>query len=97
MSTATWGEPEPQIEEQYPLSLIKTLLQQMMRQFGANGAVIALYDEVIGQMAVRLHIRSHNNGSNQAFIHSGVPPEDVPHTGPVARQTGKLRGPSASA
>ena len=42
MSTATWGEPEPQIEEQYPLSLLKTLLQQMMRQFGANGAVIAL-------------------------------------------------------
>jgi hypothetical protein len=47
MSTATWGEPEPHIEEHYQLSLLKTLLQQMMRQFGANGAVIALYDETI--------------------------------------------------
>jgi hypothetical protein len=57
MSTAIWGEPEPQSEERYPLSLLKALLQQMMRQFGAQGAVIALYDEVIGQMVVRLHVR----------------------------------------
>lgn len=97
MSTATWGEPEPQIEEQYPLSLLKTLLQQMMRQFGANGAVIALYDEVICQMVVRLHIRSHNTGSNQAFIRSGIHAEDATHSGPLVRKTGELGDPSASA
>ncbi len=97
MSTATWGEPEPQIEEQYPFSLLKTLLQQMMQQFGANGAVIALYDEVIGQMVVRLHIRSHNTGSNQAFIPSGIRTEDATHSGPLARKTGELGDPSASA
>jgi K+-sensing histidine kinase KdpD len=97
MSTATWGEPEPHIEEHYPLSLLKTLLQQMMRQFGANGAVIALYDETIGQMVVRLHLRIHTTGTNPALIRSGLHTEDAPHTGPLSRVTGELGDPSASA
>jgi signal transduction histidine kinase len=90
MSTATWGEPEPQIEEKYPLSLLKTLLQQMMRQFGANGAVIALDDEAIGQMVVRLHVRMHIS-SNSALLRSGIRTEDVSH---IAVEPGD---PSASA
>ncbi len=97
MSTATWGEPEPHIEEQYPLSLLKTLLQQMMRQFGANGAVIALHDEYISQMVVRLHVRLNTNRSRQAFMRNGMRAEGGTSTGPLARATGDLGDPSASA
>ncbi|HLH63812.1 MAG TPA: ATP-binding protein [Ktedonobacteraceae bacterium] len=97
MSTAIWGEPEPQAEEQYPLSLLKTLLHQMMRQFGANGAVIALYDEFIGQMVVRLHMRLNTNHSRQPFVRSNSRVEGVASTGPLAHTTGELGDPSASA
>ena len=58
MSTAIWGEPEPLTTvEKYPLSLLKKLLQEMIRQFGATGGCIALYDESVGLMVVRLHMR----------------------------------------
>jgi signal transduction histidine kinase len=58
MSTATWGEPEPLTAvEKYPLSLLKKLLQEMVRQFGATGGCIALYDESVGLMVIRLHMR----------------------------------------
>jgi GAF domain-containing protein len=58
MSTAIWGEPEPQTTaEIYPLSLLKKLLQEMIRQFAASGGCIALYDESINQMVIRLHMR----------------------------------------
>jgi signal transduction histidine kinase len=58
MSTAIWGESEPHTtEEVYPLSLLKKLLQEMIRQFGASGGCIALYDESINQMVIRLHLR----------------------------------------
>jgi signal transduction histidine kinase len=58
MSTAIWGEPEPHTTaEIYPLSLLKKLLQEMIRQFGASGGCIALYDESINQMVIRLHMR----------------------------------------
>src|SRR5579883_761382 len=97
MSTAVWGEPEPQAEEQYPLSLLKTLLQQMMRQFGANGAVIALYDEFIGQMVVRLHVRLTTNHSRQPFMRANLRAEAATSTGPLAHTTGELGDPSASA
>ena len=58
MSTATWGEPEPLTTvEKYPLPLLKKLLQEMVRQFGATGGCIALYDESVGLMVIRLHMR----------------------------------------
>ena len=99
MSTATWGEPEPHIEEQYPSTLLKTLLQQMMRQFGANGAVIALYDEFIGQMVVRLHMRFTTTDSRQALLRSGIHnmrTEGGASTAPPHHPTGELGDPAAS-
>src|SRR5579859_4971634 len=58
MSTATWGELEPHTTgEKCPLSLLKKLLQEMIRQFGATGGCIALYDESVSQMVIRLHMR----------------------------------------
>ena len=58
MPNATWGDPEPRADEAYPLSPLKHLLQQMMTQFAANGACIALFDESINKMVVRLHVRT---------------------------------------
>jgi signal transduction histidine kinase len=58
MSTATWGEPEPYITvEKYSLPLLKKLLQDVIRQFGVTGGCIALYDENVNQMVIRLHMR----------------------------------------
>ena len=58
MSTATWGEQEPlTTDDKYPLSLLKKLLQEMIRQFGATGGCMALYDESAGLMNIRLHLR----------------------------------------
>src|SRR5436190_4933175 len=58
MSTATWGEQEPLTTvEKYPLPLLKKLLQEMIRQFGATGGCMALYDESVGLMNIRLHLR----------------------------------------
>src|SRR5579872_204125 len=58
MSTAIWGESETQSDESYPLSLLNSLLQQMMEQFKAQGACLALYDENIRQMVIRRHMRA---------------------------------------
>src|SRR5215472_5046859 len=58
MSTAIWGEQEPLTTvEKYPLPLLKKLLQEMIRQFGATGGCMALYDESVGLMNMRLHLR----------------------------------------
>ncbi|HXX78384.1 MAG TPA: ATP-binding protein [Ktedonobacteraceae bacterium] len=58
MSTAIWGEQEPLTAvEKYPLPLLKKLLQEMIRQFGATGGCLALYDESVGLMNIRLHLR----------------------------------------
>ncbi|HYX48789.1 MAG TPA: hypothetical protein VE843_03555, partial [Ktedonobacteraceae bacterium] len=58
MSTATWGEQEPVTTfDKYPLPLLKKLLQEMIRQFGATGGCLALYDESVGLMNIRLHLR----------------------------------------
>jgi signal transduction histidine kinase len=58
MSTATWGEAEPHTAvEKYPIPLIKKLLQDLIRQFGAIGGCIALYDENVSKMVIRLHMR----------------------------------------
>src|SRR5579871_2271822 len=57
MPTAIWGESEPISDETYPLTLLRQLVAQMMEQFSAQGACLALYDERIRQMVVRLHLR----------------------------------------
>jgi signal transduction histidine kinase len=58
-STSTWGEYEPYPNEMYPSSLLKHLLRQMLVQFSACGGCIALLDESVGQMTVRVHMRRH--------------------------------------
>ncbi len=94
MSTATWGEQEPHItDENYPLSLLKTLLQEMIRQFGANGGCIALYDESISQMIIRLHMRLRS--SAPALASSRIAGEDTSPSG--RRVTIDLADPSSSA
>src|SRR5579871_735899 len=72
MSTAIWGESETQSDESYPLSLLNKLLQEMMEQFAAQGACLALYDENIRQMVIRRHFRAKSN-----------PPAPAPTSGPV--------------
>ena len=58
MSIATWRGPGSQPEETLPLPLLRALLQEMMRHFGASGGCLALHDETINQMVVCLHLRS---------------------------------------
>ena len=62
MSTAIWGELDTSTNEMYPTNLLKYLLYQMMVQFAANGACLALYEEHKSQMEVRLHVRLRNGG-----------------------------------
>lgn len=57
MSTAIWGEPKPVTDDQYLATLLKKLLYSMMKQLAAQGACVALYDDTIGQMVIRLHVR----------------------------------------
>ncbi|HET9921021.1 MAG TPA: GAF domain-containing protein, partial [Ktedonobacteraceae bacterium] len=57
MSTATWGGPELQPDDAYPLLLLRRLLQEMMGHFAASGGCMALFDENINQMVVRLHLQ----------------------------------------
>ncbi len=94
MSTATWGEPEPYItDEKYPLSLLKKLLQEMIRQFGASGGCIALYDENISQMVTRLHMRLRS--AAPALASTNIASQDA--TQFRSRVTVDLANPSASA
>ncbi len=57
MSASTWGETELHADESYPSSLLKYLLGQMIIQFAAHGACIALLDENIDQMRIQAHVR----------------------------------------
>ncbi|HVB74690.1 MAG TPA: ATP-binding protein [Ktedonobacteraceae bacterium] len=68
MSTAIWGESETQSDENYPLSLLKSLLLQMMEQFMTQGACLALYDENIRQMVIRLHNRAQSTSPHPAHV-----------------------------
>jgi signal transduction histidine kinase len=56
-STSTGSRPEPYSDESYPSSLLKYLLTQMMGQFAAQGACIALPDGNSGQMKIQMHLR----------------------------------------
>ena len=58
MSASTWDGPQLYIDEVYPPTLLKHLLKNMMTDFSAQGACIALFDETSQQMRVRLHVRS---------------------------------------
>src|SRR5579875_258961 len=58
MSMATWQGPGPQSEDALPLPLLRALLQEMMRHFGASGGCLALRDGTINQMVVCLHLRA---------------------------------------
>lgn len=61
MSTSIWGGPESDdADETSPLSLLKYFLRQMILQFGAQGACIALSDESVGYMRIQAHIRLSN-------------------------------------
>ncbi|MBV9229371.1 MAG: hypothetical protein JOZ18_08665 [Chloroflexi bacterium] len=69
MPTSVWGGPESYGDEISSSSLLKYLLKQMMAQFSAQGACIALYDERLGQMRSRLHVRLHGlNGENSSIL-----------------------------
>ena len=58
MPTSVWGGPDSDnADETYPLSLLKYFLRQMILQFGAQGACIALFDESVGQMRIQAHVR----------------------------------------
>src|SRR5579859_650360 len=67
MSTAIWGEQESQPDQEVTTLLLKYLLVQMMAQFGCAGACIALHDEKIDQMEVKLHLRLRNGRSNTSI------------------------------
>jgi hypothetical protein len=57
MPASTWGEPEIDGDDAYPSALLKHLLGQMIAQFAAYGACIALLDERIDQMKIQTHVR----------------------------------------
>ncbi|MEO6891447.1 MAG: ATP-binding protein [Ktedonobacteraceae bacterium] len=93
MPTAIWGELESQDDEAYPLVLLKHLLQQMMTQFAARGGCIALFDEGLSQMVIRLHVRMCDANP---VAQSNTASEGVPAPA-VRRATINLQDPSASA
>lgn len=65
MSTSIWRGPEPNVDEGYPLALLKYLLKQMMAQFAAQGGCIALYDESLGLMKIHAHLRLLNGKTSR--------------------------------
>ncbi|MFL5657891.1 MAG: ATP-binding protein [Ktedonobacteraceae bacterium] len=102
MSTAIWGEPESQSGEVHPSALLKQLLQQMMVQFAATGACIALYNESINRMEIQLHVRVRNSNTTTAVTRNGGAGSDSanpPHrhasipldTDPSASAIGRLK------
>src|SRR5690349_15018064 len=93
MSNAIWGDPKPTSDEHYPLKLLRGLLQDMLKQVPAYGACLALYDESINQMVVRLHIRScerregdqaRRNTNKLAELPANFPP--VPKSQPLGEE-----------
>jgi len=85
MSTAIWGEPESHTDSAYPLVQLHHLLGEMLLHFTATGACIAIYNESIEQMEIRLHLRVP---SHQPGVATDAQPRDNPR--PFARTTIKL-------
>src|SRR5207244_1786575 len=66
-------------DEAYSPALLRQLLQQMMGQFAAGGACIALFDASTDQMVIRMHVRAR--GSNATPAHAGMEPERIHSAG----------------
>jgi len=100
MSTAIWGEPDLQPEEVQTTLLLKRLLAQMLAQFGATGACIALHNERIDQMEIRLHLRTRSNqtrngtSTNTESTTLPIRPITVPLADASASAIGRLKRPS---
>lgn len=100
MSTAIWGEPDLQPEEVHTNLLLKRLLTQMLAQFGASGACIALHNERIDQMEIRLHLRIRSNqahnGSSTNTENTTLPNRTitVPLVDASASAIGRFKRPS---
>ncbi len=91
MSNAVWGDPKPTSDELYPLKLLKGLLQDMLRLVPAYGGCLALYDEGINQMVVRLHIRRGEHPQSTGELYE-LPTEEGGACGrpPLRRNTMEL-------
>lgn len=89
MPTAIWGESEPLSDDIYPLSLLRQLLLLTMEQFAAQGACLALYDDRIRQMVVRMHLRVRPPATTIA-AESAIPVEDITTVPLGRRKTGSL-------
>lgn len=85
MSTAIWGEPESRADAAYPLAQLHHLLGEMLLHFSAAGACLALYNESIEQMEMRLHLRIPQRQPGET---PDAPQRDHHH--PLARATIKL-------
>jgi signal transduction histidine kinase len=94
------GDLEPRTDETYPSVLLKHLLEQMMSQFAANGACLALLDENSGEMVIRLHIRTRaidfpsppktRNGNGNSLLNRRTTIDlstVLPNTGPLRAQS----------
>ncbi len=93
MPPSTWGGPEPNRDETYPVSLLAHLLRQMMLHFGAQGACVALHDERIGQMRIQVHIRFKNAKLIVQPSQSSQAPGHTPNMAANSRRpTSKLGG-----
>ena len=88
MPASIWGGPESNTDEIYPVNLLTYLLKQMMLQFEAQGACIALHDERIGQMRIQAHIRF----KNAKFI--AYPPQPLQPSGPLPNVPSNTRRPT---
>jgi signal transduction histidine kinase len=89
MSNAIWGDPKPTSDEHYPLKLLKGLLQDVLKQVSAYGACLALYDENLNQMVVRVHIRRTDEyGKNGEEV--SLDTANAPQRPPLRRNTMKL-------
>lgn len=75
MPTPTWEIPELHAGDSYPSSLLKYLLKHMMIQFGAQGACIALYDESINLLRLRVHVRLRTTHPSQPATGGLRPPK----------------------
>lgn len=102
MSTAIWGESKSPSEETSSSSLMKQLLQQMMEQFHAMGACLALHNESTGQMVIQLHLRLRNatapintNAVDNEAVHSPQKHSTIPLTlDPSSSAVEQLKRPS---
>lgn len=93
MPNASWGDPKPISDDNYPLKLLKELLQDMLRQVSVYGVCLALYDESINQMVVRLHMRCSKREKSEETC--PFESDDLPARSPLRRNSIKLADKSA--